>query len=74
MAEVVESAAVGELCDPTSPASIADAIRRVLARSPGERAAHRAHVLQVAHERYNWENQLGTLFDLYTDLGYPPVE
>ena len=42
----------------------------VLDRSPADRAALRAHVLGVAHRRFNWEAQLETLFGLYHEL-YP---
>ncbi len=74
MARVVRESEVGVVCDPTSPTSIAAAIQSVLGRSASERASGRAHVLGVAHERYNWEGQLATLFGVYEDLGYgPPV-
>lgn len=73
MAEVVRSAGVGALCDPTSPASIAAAIRSILDQPPDARAAMRRHVLGVAHERYTWEQQVRTLLDLYgTLMAGPP--
>ena len=33
----------------------------------------RAHVLDVAHERYNWGAQLATLFGLYRELAPAPL-
>ncbi len=73
MATIVRESGVGELCDPTSPASIAAGIRRIVGRPAAERAALRAHVLTVARERYNWEAQLSTLFGMYGELAPPPV-
>jgi glycogen synthase len=73
MATIVNGSGVGELCDPTSPASIAAAIRRVIERPPEARAALRAHVRTVARERYNWDAQLSTLFGMYGELAPPPV-
>ena len=72
MADVIRTAGVGVLCDPKSPASIARGIRQLLDRSPRERAATRAHVLAMAHERYNWESQVEALFGLYAELGAVP--
>jgi glycosyltransferase involved in cell wall biosynthesis len=73
MATIVRESGVGELCDPTSPESIAAAIRRIIDRPPDARAALRAHVLEVARARYNWDAQLSTLFGLYGELAPPPV-
>jgi glycosyltransferase involved in cell wall biosynthesis len=72
MADVVLAAEVGALCDPTSPASIAEAIRSLISRPARERAAMRRHVLEVGHERYTWERQVEALLALYqTLLGRP---
>jgi glycosyltransferase involved in cell wall biosynthesis len=68
MADVVTGTGVGVLCDPTRPASIAEAIRSLLAPPAEERAAFRRHVLAVAHERYTWEAQVETLLGLYGTL------
>ena len=68
MAEIVSSAGVGALCDPTRPESIADAIRSLVHRPPEDRAALRRHVLEVGHQRYTWERQVGTLLELYGTL------
>ncbi len=73
MADVVRASAIGVVCDPTSPAAIAASIRTVLGQPEAARAAMRAHVLAVAHERYTWERQLATLFGLYEELGFGPV-
>jgi glycosyltransferase involved in cell wall biosynthesis len=68
MAELVRSVGAGELCDPTSPPSIAAAIQRILDLEPSERASLRARILEAAHERYNWETQVGALLDVYAAL------
>jgi glycosyltransferase involved in cell wall biosynthesis len=68
MAPVVTSHGVGIVCDPTSPAAIAAAIRRLLAAPPAERMAMRDHVLAVAHEHYTWEAQVRTLLRVYDGL------
>ena len=73
MAAVVNESGVGSLCDPTSPPSIAAGIRRILDQPSAERAALRAHVLQVAHDRYNWDAQLDALFGLYGELAPSPA-
>jgi glycosyltransferase involved in cell wall biosynthesis len=68
MAEVVRETGAGYLCDPTSPTSIAAALRRVLEASPEERAVLRARALRAAHERYNWETQAKVLLGVYAGL------
>jgi glycosyltransferase involved in cell wall biosynthesis len=65
------AAPLGELCDPTDPASIAAAIRRILDLAPDERAALRARCLRAAHERWNWETESTKLIGLYEDLASP---
>ena len=65
MAEVVRETRAGILCDPTSPPSIAEAIRRIVTAPPEERTEMRARALRAAHDRYNWEAQLQALFDVY---------
>jgi len=59
---------LGELCDPTDPASIAAAIRRILDRSPEERAALRERCRTAAVERWNWETESARLVALYEEL------
>jgi glycosyltransferase involved in cell wall biosynthesis len=68
MAPIVRSSEAGVLCDPTSPASIAAAITTIVSAPPAERLALRERALRAAHERYNWEAQVGALFSLYRDL------
>lgn len=68
MAGVVREIEAGALCDPTSPTSIAEAIRSVLAADEPTSAARRARILAAAHERYNWEAQADVLFDVYGNL------
>lgn len=68
MARIVSETGCGVLCDPTSPAAIAAAIRSILARSPGERADLRARGLAAAHDIYNWESQVVLLRGLYAGL------
>ena len=62
------AAPLGELCDPTDPASIAAAIRRILDPPPAERAELRARCLRAAHDRWNWETESARLVELYEDL------
>lgn len=73
MAAIVRESGVGELCDPTSPVSIAQAIRRILERPASDQETMRAHILDVARERYNWGAQLSTLFGLYGELAPAPL-
>ena len=66
--EVVAAAGAGVLCDPTSPDAIAIALRRVLDAPADEIEALRARCLAAAHDRYNWESQVGTLLAVYDRL------
>ena len=61
--------ALGAVCDPAAPASIAGAIRTIVASPPAARAELRRRCLEAAHERWNWEQESATLVGLYTDLG-----
>jgi len=58
----------GELCDPTDPASIAAAIRRILEEGPAQRAGRRARAIEAAHARYSWEAQVDVLLAEYGRL------
>jgi glycosyltransferase involved in cell wall biosynthesis len=64
--------APGELFDPLSPASIADAIRRVIddTRYPLRREIARG----LALRRHNWEIEERKLLDLYGRLARAPAE
>ena len=59
---------LGEVCDPTSPASIATAIRSILDRDDGARADLRARCRVAAAERWNWETESRRLLSLYEGL------
>jgi glycosyltransferase involved in cell wall biosynthesis len=71
MAGIVRETGAGVLCDPTSPAAIAAAIEAIVGAPTAEREAMRSRALRAAHERYNWEAQVETLFTIYRDL-LPP--
>ena len=68
MAPIVRSTGGGELCDPASPESIADALQRILGASADARAAYGQRALQAAHATYNWEAQLQVLGKVYGRL------
>jgi len=68
MAPIVRATGAGVVCDPTSPHAIAEAIKAVIDAPPSERLAMRDRALRAAHERYNWEAQLETLFGIYREL------
>lgn len=61
MAAIVRETGCGVLCDPTSPAEIAAAIRSILDAPEPERLAFRERSLAAAHGRYSWEAQAETL-------------
>jgi glycosyltransferase involved in cell wall biosynthesis len=66
MRRIVDEAEVGAVCDPTSPESIADAVRRVLA---GERSAWRDACRAAATSRYSWQRQSEVLLGVYDRIG-----
>ena len=68
MAPIVRATGAGVVCDPTSPHAIAEAIRQIVVAPPDERAAMRDRALRAAHDRYNWDAQIETLFALYQEL------
>jgi len=59
--------AVGELFDPSSPASIAAAVRQVLA-DPDLYARRRVEARRLALELFNWKVEEQRLLDLYARL------
>ena len=61
--------ALGAVCDPTSPASVAAAIRSIIDRPAADRAALRQRCLDAAHERWNWETERQPLLQLVARLG-----
>ena len=68
MAPIVRETGCGVLCDPTSPADIARAIREVLEAPPERRAGYRAAGLRAARTTYSWERQMRTLLGVYERL------
>src|SRR3954451_2363372 len=68
MAPIVEWSGAGLLCDATSPRSIAAAMTSIVTAPETERLALRERALRAAHERYNWEAQVGSLFSIYDEL------
>jgi glycosyltransferase involved in cell wall biosynthesis len=68
MALIVRETGCGVLCDPTSPADIARAIREVVDAPPERRAAFRDAGLRAARTTYGWDRQVRTLIDLYDRL------
>jgi glycosyltransferase involved in cell wall biosynthesis len=73
MAEVVRGSGVGLVCDPTSPAAIAAAIRELVNEPEPARLARRAAILRLAHDRYNWERQTARLRAVYGELAEAPA-
>ena len=59
---------LGELCDPSDPASIGQAIRRIVELSPDGWAALAGRCRQAAVERWNWETESAKLVALYAEL------
>jgi glycosyltransferase involved in cell wall biosynthesis len=59
---------LGAVCDPSDVASVAAAIRSIIARSPADRARLRERCLRAAHARWNWEKESARLLDLYEGL------
>jgi glycogen(starch) synthase len=59
---------LGEICDPTDPAAIGDAIKTILALSPEAREDLAARCRKAARDRWNWETESAKLVELYRDL------
>ncbi|HXX61542.1 MAG TPA: glycosyltransferase [Candidatus Sulfotelmatobacter sp.] len=59
---------LGAVCEPTSPAAVAAAIRGILELPAAESAALRARCLAAAHRRWNWETESARLVAFYADL------
>jgi glycosyltransferase involved in cell wall biosynthesis len=68
MAGIVRETGCGVLCDPTSPAAIATAIRSVLDAPDSERASYRERARAAAHGKYSWESQVEILVAEYGRL------
>jgi glycosyltransferase involved in cell wall biosynthesis len=65
--------AVGELFDPSSPESIADAVTRVIADTDRYRR-RRVEARRLAQERYNWRFEEQRLVEIYARLGVRTTE
>lgn len=59
---------LGATCDPASVPDVARAIRELLALGEDARADLRAHCLEAAHARWNWETEVGRLIAAYAEL------
>ncbi len=68
MAGIVRETGCGVLCDPTSPATIAAAVRSILDAPDAERAAYRERALSAANGPYSWEAQVEILLAEYGRL------
>ncbi|HXG39806.1 MAG TPA: glycosyltransferase, partial [Candidatus Limnocylindrales bacterium] len=68
MGPIVREAGAGLLCDPTDPASIAAAIRRILDLPEAERRALGERGRRAARARYNWNAQMDVLLAEYARL------
>ena len=68
MAPIVAETGCGVLCDPTSPADIARAIREVIDAPDEQRRAFTRACLEAARGPYAWDRQLERLLELYERL------
>jgi glycosyltransferase involved in cell wall biosynthesis len=68
MAGIVRETGCGVLCDPTSPAAIAAAIRSILDAPLPDRVAYCKRALAAAHGAYSWEAQVEVLLAEYGRL------
>jgi glycosyltransferase involved in cell wall biosynthesis len=59
------SGPLGVYADPTSPTSLAGAIRSILERPPAERTALSARCHAAADRRWNWETESEALLGIY---------
>jgi glycosyltransferase involved in cell wall biosynthesis len=60
--------ALGGVCRPSDPASIAEAIRAILELPAAERTTIRERCWLAARERWNWETESARLLELYESL------
>jgi glycosyltransferase involved in cell wall biosynthesis len=68
MGAIVRETGAGVLCDPTDPASIAEALRAVLDAPLERRQALREAALAAGRGPYAWERQVERLLGVYRDL------
>jgi glycosyltransferase involved in cell wall biosynthesis len=57
--------ALGTICDPTRPASVALAIRSILELNAAERLVLRNRCFAAARDRWNWETEVQGLIETY---------
>lgn len=74
MADIVEATGAGVVCDPTSPTSIATAIREILQQPATDLTAMRERARRAANETYNWDRQATALFEVYRRLLGGPAD
>lgn len=65
--DIINEAGCGLLVDPTNPAAIAAAVRRLL-DNPAEAEAMGRRGREAVSKRYNWDVEAGVLLDLYRRL------
>jgi glycosyltransferase involved in cell wall biosynthesis len=68
MGAIVRDAGSAVLVDPTDTSDIAAAIRQILELPEADWLAWSQRCVDAAHDRYNWETQVGRLLDEYTAL------
>jgi glycosyltransferase involved in cell wall biosynthesis len=68
MAPIVRETGAGVVCDPTDPAAVAAAIRRILELPEADRRAMGERGREAARTRYNWRAQMDVLLAEYGRL------
>lgn len=63
-----ESGPLGTVCRPDAVDDVARAIRSIVDLPRAEQEAMRMRCLRAAHDRWNWEFEIGGLLALYADL------
>jgi len=71
--EVVDDAVTGALADPDSSSSLVDAMRAMMSRSSGERAAMGKAARALAAERFDMDRIVGRWESIYRSLGAHPT-
>jgi glycosyltransferase involved in cell wall biosynthesis len=68
MERIVAEWQVGELCDPTRIAAIAEATARILRLPADDYVALRRRCRRATLERFNWETEVRALLGVYARL------